>query len=179
MEARNILQPQYTNETLCTVLIGSPGPQNMEFVSVPCNRKLKVSGVMCIKGGINLQELEPLYRLTQLKIKAKDSQLVTNTTESYFNIDTLYEALYKGKSPPQSQGRSDLKLYYEALNDGISSEICDHTWSQTIRHAWTEHIYSCSNSSYNIDLCDLLWPYNQSRSHNTQNLTTDLFITSR
>ena len=41
MEGQRILQPQYTNETLCTVLMGSPGPQDMEFVSVPCGRKLR------------------------------------------------------------------------------------------------------------------------------------------
>ena len=176
-EARNILQPQYTNETLCTVLMGSPGPQDMEFVSVPCNRKLKVSGIMCIKGGNNLRKNEPLYRLTQLKLKAKDSQLVTNTTDSYFNIDTLYEALFKGKAAPETQGKSDFPVYYETLNNRTYSKM-HHSESQITRHAWTENIYSCNSSSHNLDMCDLLWPYNESRSHNTQNLTTDLFITT-
>ena len=177
MEARNILQPQYTNETLCTVLIGSPGPQDMEFVSVSCNRKLKVSGIMCIKGGINLMKHEPLYRLTQLKLKAKDGQLVTNTEESYFNIDILYEALSKGKSPPESQGESVLLEYFETLDDWVYSQVL-RNWSQHTPHAWTEYIYSCSNSSHSIDLCNLLWPYNESSTHNIQNLTFDLFITS-
>ena len=177
MEARNILQPQYTNETLCTVLIGSPGPRDMEFVNVPCNRKLKVSGIMCIKGGVNLRKDEPLYRLTQLKLKAKDSRLVKNRTESYFNIDTLYEAVSQGRTPPEGQGRSNLPLYYELLKEGKYSKDY-YANSVVTRHAWTENIYSCSISNHSIDLCDLLWPYNESRSHNTQTLTTDLFITN-
>ena len=76
----------------------------MEFVSVPCNRKLKVSAIMCIRGGNNLRNHRPLYRLTQLKLKARDGQVVINTTDSYCNIDTLYEALSKGKAPPETQG---------------------------------------------------------------------------
>ena len=179
MEARNILQPQYTNETLCTVLIGSPGPQDMEFVSVSCDRKLKASGIMCIKGGINLRKHEPLYRLNQIKLKAKDSQLMTNTVEleSDFNIDTLYEALFKGKAPPESQGKSGSPRYLRSPDDWVYSELMNER-NLPIRPAWTEHTYSCSNSSHNIDLCDLLWPYNKSRSHNIQTLTSGLFITT-
>ena len=176
-EARRIPQSQFTNETLCTVLIGSPGPQDMEFVSVFCDRKLKVSGIMCIKGGINFRKHEPLYRLNQLKLKAKDSQLARDTIESYFNIDTLYEALSKGKSPPESQGKSGIPSEFERYNDRLYSALLRNL-SQTMRHAWTEYIYNCSNSSYNIDLCDLLWPYNESSSHSIQNLRSDLFITS-
>ena len=175
MEAGSILQPQYTNETLCTVLMGSPGPQDMEFVSVPCGRKLKVSGIMCIRGGKNLRKHRPFYRLTHLKLKAKDSQLVTNTTTRYFNIDMLYEALSKGKTPPDYQGSSDLPIHYEIYNEETYSTWYD-TVSHNKRHAWTENVDSCSNSSYNVDLCVYLWPYNESSTNNIQNLTTDLFI---
>ena len=175
MEAQSILQPQYTNETLCTVLIGSPGPQDMEFVSVPCGRKLKVSGIMCIKGGNNLRKHRPFYRLTHLKPKAKDSQLVTNTTTRYFNIDMLYEGLSQGKTPPDDQGSLDLPIHYELFTEEAYSRLYDIKNHKT-RHAWTENIDGCSNSSYNVDLCEFLWPYNESSTNNIQNLTTDLFI---
>ena len=177
-EARSILQPQYTNETLCTVLMGSPGPQDMEFVSVPCDRKLKVSGIMCVRGGNKLGKLRPLYRLTHLKLQAKNSQLVTNTIDSYFNIDTWYTALLKNKPPSENQATSELPAYYEA---SLTKEAYSERYSlksQNVRHAWTENIYSCNKSSHDIDLCDLLWSYNESRTHNTQHLTTDLFITT-
>ena len=177
MEARNILQPQYTNETLCTVLMGSPGPQDMEFVSVPCNRQLSVSGIMCIRGGSKLGKHRPLYRLTHLKLQAKDSRLVTNTTDSYVNIDILYEALSKGKTPPENQGTSEWPMYYEHYNKETYSKLYD-SMIQEGRYIWTESIYSCNKSSHNINLCDLLRPYNESRTHNTQYLTTDLFITT-
>ena len=176
MEARSILQPQYTNETLCTVLMGSPGPQDMEFVSVPCGRKLKVSGIMCIKGGYNLTKHRPFYRLTHLKLKAKDSQLVTNTTTRYFNIDMWYEALSKGKTPPDYQGSSDLPIHYELYTEEAYSAFYDVV-SHNTRHAWTENIDGCSNSSYNVDLCEFLWPYHESSTNTIQYLTTDLFIT--
>ena len=176
MKARNILQPQYTNETLCTVLMGSPGPQDMEFVSVPCGTKLKVSGIMCIRGGNNLGKHRPFYRLTHLKLKAKDSHLVTNATAENFNIDMLYEALSKGKTPPDFQGSSDLPAEYELYSEELYSAMYDID-SRQIRHAWIENIDSCSNLSYNVDLCEFLWPYNESSTNNVQNLTTDLLIT--
>ena len=176
MEARNILQPQYTNEALCTVLIGSPGPQDMEFLSVPCNRKVKVSGIMCIRGGNKLRNHKLLYRLTHLKIQAKDSQLVKNKTDSYFNIDTLYEAVSKGRYP-DSQGSSDSPGLYEALSEQSYSSWY-HDESQKIRHEWTENIQSCRNSNHTVGLCDFLWPYNENSTNNIQNLTTDLFMTS-
>ena len=178
IEARSILQPQYTNETLCTVLMGSPGPQDMEFVSVPCDRKLKVSGIMCIRGGHKLGKHRPFYRLTHVKLQARKSQLVTNTTDSYFNIDTWYEALFKSKSPKEKQGTSKFPAYSEDTYTKEAHSNLYNSMSQNIRHAWTENIYSCHKSSYNIDLCDLLRTYNESRTHNTQHLTTDLFITT-
>ena len=177
MEARNLLQPQYTNEPLCTVLIGSPGPQDMEYLSVPCTRKLKVSGIMCIRGGNKLRSHKPLYRLSYLKLQAKDSQLVTDRTDSYFNIDTLYEAVFKGKYPPDIQGSSDSRELYETLNEETYSSWY-HDESQKIRHEWTENIQSCRNSSHNVDLCDFLWPYNENSTNNIQTLTTDLFMTN-
>ena len=82
----------------------------MDFVSVPCDRKLKVSGIMCIRGGTKLRNHTPLYRLTHLKLQAKNSQLVTNRGDSYFNIDTLYEALSKGKSPLRAKGVQILQI---------------------------------------------------------------------
>ena len=176
MAARSILQPQYTNKTLCTVLMGSPGPHDMEFVSVPCDMKLKVSSIMCIRGGNKLTKQRPLYRLTQIKLKAKDSQLVANTTDGYFNIDTFYEAFSKGKTPSETQGSSDLPVYYETL-DEETYERAFHSVSQNVRHAWTENIQSCSNPIQNMALCDLLWPYNERQTNKIQNLTSTLFIT--
>ena len=148
----------------------------MEFLSVPCDRKVKVSGIMCIRGGNKLRNHKALYRLTHLKLQAKDSQVVTNRTDSYFNIDTLYEALSKGKSPPDSQGSSDYPAFYEALNEQTYSNLY-HYESQNVRHGWTENIQSCRNSSHIVGLCDFLWPYNESSTNNIQNLTTDLFMT--
>ena len=148
----------------------------MEFLSVPCVRKVKVSGIMCIRGGNKLRNHKPLYRLTHLKLQAKDSQLVTNRNDSYFNIDTLYEAFSKGKSPPESQGSSDSPGFYEMLKEEAYSKWY-HYESQKTRHGWTENIQSCRNSSHSVGLCDFLWPYNESSTNNIQNLTTDLFMT--
>lgn len=48
-EARSHIQPPYKEHHVCTVLMGSPGPLDMEFVTLPCNRKTEVAGIMCIK----------------------------------------------------------------------------------------------------------------------------------
>ena len=47
----NRLHPQYTNDTLCTSLIGTPGSHYMDFVNVQCDTEVHVSGIMCMKGG--------------------------------------------------------------------------------------------------------------------------------
>ena len=46
--ATNKLQPQLSvDNTQCVLLIGSPGPEQMEFVSIPCYMRFPVSGIMC------------------------------------------------------------------------------------------------------------------------------------
>ena len=174
--AQSILQPQYTNETLCTALIGSPGPLEMEFVSIPCDMELTVSGIMCIKRGNIFSRNGPLYRLTHVKIKAKDSQLVDNTTNNSFTLDTLYEARFRGKNPPGNQGSSQLPVYYEHLNQDSWSKYYQ-LYSKSMEQAWIEDVESCSNSRERFNLCDLLWPYNETSTNNIQKMTSDIVFT--
>ena len=174
--AQSVLQPEYTNETLCTALIGSPGPQDMEFVSIPCNMELLVSGIMCIKGGDKFSRNGFLYRLTHVKLEAKDSQLVNNATSNSFIIDTLYEARFKGKSPPHNQGSSRSPIYHDNLNQGSQSKYY-HLFSKSMEQAWKEDIQSCNKSRESADLCDLLWPYNETSTNNIQKMTMNIALT--
>ena len=176
--AKNIFQPQYTNETLCTVLIGLPGPTDMEFVTIPCDMELAVSGILCIKGGNKLGQNGPLYRLTHVKLKAKDSQLVYNATSHSFTIDTLYEALFQGRKPPVTQGISEIPIYYETLDQDAQTGVYDYIMEyKKVKNTWREDVDSCSNSRQGVDLCDILWPYNESNTNNLQKMTTDMYIT--
>lgn len=55
------LQPQHATGKQCTALLDSPGPSNMEFVSVPCDLALEVSGIMCISGGMKTPSTKDLF----------------------------------------------------------------------------------------------------------------------
>ena len=148
----------------------------MEFVSIPCDIELTVAGIMCIKGGNIFSRNGPLYRLTHVKLKAKDSQLVNNATNNSFTIDTLYEARFQGKSPPRNQGSSQFPLYYDNLDQDAQSKYY-HFHSKYMEQSWIEDIQSCSNSREGADLCDLLWPYNETGTNNMQKMTLDMALT--
>ena len=81
----------------------------------------------------------------------------------------------KAKHPQTIKGVQICQVHYELYNEEAYSTFYDIV-SHNARHAWTENIDGCSNSSYNVDLCEFLWPYNESSTNNIQNLTTDLFI---
>ena len=42
---------EHINDTFCTALVETPGPYKMAFITIKCDLKLRVSGIMCLKGG--------------------------------------------------------------------------------------------------------------------------------
>lgn len=66
--------PLINNGTTCTFLVGTPGPNNMAFMTTSCTRKVRVTALMCLDrndSGSELSAEGPIYTLRHLKVKFK------------------------------------------------------------------------------------------------------------
>lgn len=69
LQKQTLIQPINSDETACTaLLLGYPSTHHMEFISVPCNRKLSMAGIACMYRNItNIEKL--MYGLTHVQVE--------------------------------------------------------------------------------------------------------------
>ena len=143
-DAQNVLQPKYTNFTMCTVLIGTPGPKEMEFLVVPCTQRINVSGILCIDGGKKRSPNELVYNLVHIKPAHNTSM---SDGIHYFNIEEVAVNIWKEQLlsnvnfTDDSIQRETGANYYELLNDDIYNSMKADA-SKAIRWTWKESIYT-------------------------------------
>ena len=153
------LHPPYTSTTsTCTALVGNPGPQDMSFVSVPCDLPLSISGIMCIdRIRKQMYDTQEVFKLVHLKL-ADDalsfvppiSPIVSKLVP--FNVERLHTYLALIAPLSNSSDRSYSKREFSDLAYQIF-KIYYYTTN------WQEEEYQCFNSSIHIELkraCDLL-----------------------
>lgn len=93
-----LFQSSHGEDKMCTMLIGSPGPTCMQYVTIPCHKQIHVSGLMCAEGGKSISKHSPefVYILTHLKENYATLNTSTlNTSRSYFNIDYKRDSFSK------------------------------------------------------------------------------------
>lgn len=100
------VQPHNSDVNNCTALLGTPGPETMDFVSVPCDLKLDISGVVCSSGA---REPPQSYDSVTYELHhwlaptpSKLSNLLEDVSDQLkfnidrFSYDVLQTSLYKG-----------------------------------------------------------------------------------
>ena len=151
-DARNVLQPEYNNFTMCTVLIGTPGPEEMEFLVIPCAQRISVSGILCIDGGKKPSPRELVYNLVHLKLTYTKN---VSGAIHYFNIEEAGKYLLNEQFLSSINFVEDLTQragnwhYYELLDDEVYRSLKAHT-SERFRWTWKESIYGVTE-----DECDV------------------------
>lgn len=77
------------------MLMGFPGPSNMEYVTISCHKQVLVSGLMCMTGGkpVTKHSSDIVYRLTHLKENYGNSN--SSTIGNQFNIDYMQASYMK------------------------------------------------------------------------------------
>lgn len=181
-EARAHLQPPYKEHHACAVLMGSPGPSDMEFVTLPCNRKTEVAGIMCIKRNkvVLDQKRRLVYKLIHYTTKNNELRSITNGT-SHFNIDYMHGVLssHEAYTPMVSTANADTKDYFENLDRDEYSIRYNH-FMESYRSAWNESLYGCGHrcEGFNCSiLCDALGvSLVNLTSHRIQQLTQNVIL---
>ena len=164
------LQPRFKEDVGCTLLLGTPGPARMEFLTVDCGLKVKTSGILCMEGGI----------------PPKQTPQVLYTLNHWFSL-TLQElgfSHFKHLSAINLK-RLPLKSFKRKIAGQIIpdiSKVLTTTYLQHIsryreslsRWAWHEDIYTICNDSIRIaysvlqhtsvsEICAILAPFKQAK----------------
>ena len=160
-------QPSEKKGDNCTALLGSPGPLNMEFVSVPCDVTHSISGVICMSVADKLDNSKKItYALHHVRstpdasLPSVSSVLGSNVT--YFNTDRFnLSVLYannnrrnlteKFESGSLTEDEVLSKKYYEVYMKALEELRISHNIS------WMEVSGHCTGNSS-------LWMYGSTSS---------------
>ena len=148
-DAKKTLQPMYTNHTMCAVLIGTPGPSEMEFLTVPCNQKIAVSGILCIDGGRKSPPNDLVYNLVHIK-SARTLHL--SKENPYFNIEEVGIRLWGERFLninfyEDTTSSVESPTLYEMLKDDIYNDLLNLPASEGIRWTWNDSVYNESDKA--------------------------------
>ena len=138
--------PWHINDTLCTALVGTPGAYRMTFVSIKCDLKLHVSGILCIEGG------KPKGKITDITynfshwfpwVKPGD---IPQLFPWMLNINLVNSSSYSSESLSFSEeSRQQLRMLRESARVKIEEMKKWHTpkWKYEVHYC-----HSCSNASF-------------------------------
>lgn len=155
--ARHNLEPKYTNDTTCAIMVGSPGTTNMEYVSVPCDTKLQVAGTMCVDRG---QERRPnsgrvVYELSHVMLEPK-SYFTFTDEEKAFNLKRLDPTVFNESNtedvylmpPTDNLGR----LIIHETRTAAQQVKLRETTSQQFQWAWIDKTKTCNQNPSLTDM---------------------------
>lgn len=184
-----LLQTVYRDDISCTVLMGSPGPSEMNYVTINCHTRMQVSGIMCMTATTTVAQetTDVIYRLTHLKLGRSYSNLTTSNTSGYFNIDYVKEVLLnKADFSVFIGGFSETgSIVYNIHNrlddlDHDLKEVYTKDWGKNKFWAWKETYYDCylqhKQHNYTI-ICDLLG-FRSKLHSNIHNLTKNVKVST-
>ena len=137
LNASKMLQPTFSsNTTLCSLLVGSPGPDSMEFISVPCELQLPVSGIMCMEVMANsMVRRDAIYGLQHVLHLEKNSQLNLLRPHN-FNLRRVHSHL-DDEIVKKSFG---MVFDMESIQDEYYNNSIE-TLKQTLKWTWHEKNY--------------------------------------
>lgn len=164
---------------LCTVLIGSPGPLHMDYVTIPCSERIHVSGIMCMDGGDSVWKLPDVYyRLTHLKIASGKSSIKNNTGIELFNFNYMCNLVYTSKecavsNPSENDSYVEWK---DLLSHGQYIEVKQIT-ERTVWN-WVQTIHNCTvqNDMYNVTSLCHIFGVDVGRHEGIQSVTKDVKV---
>lgn len=147
-QRHSFLQPIYKQKLMCTALLGSPSPMEMEFISVPCNEELPMAGIVCMKR--HLVKLErQIYGMTHMLVDPP-LQSGLNNKGTHFNLDRLQPSrhilnaslthLYDGHS-----GIISGLSFFKGLPGSVYQET-NMTFYRTLKWPWKENWMQCNRS---------------------------------
>ena len=174
-EASTTLQPPYTvTSGTCTALVGNPGPQDMTFITVPCDLPLSVSGIICmVRNNILQNDMTLGYTLMHLKLG--DDQWRFQSQSKYpshpnFNLNRLnrYRHLVSAQSISTVTWHSYPKNMFELQRKVHSST---RTWQEK-----THQCYDCSINTLCKQACDILLG-NERNKQTIQQLSRNIELT--
>ena len=144
------LQPVHSDGTMCSVLVGSPGPNQMKFASIPCNMTLPMSGVLCVKGNTAfVHGHQTLYQINHVLVWK--NEFILDNIGTFFNIARLQSHLSAGLILGLKQNNSE---YFQLPADNLSPLLYFrdiHEYNERYRWTWNEYWYNCSDGYTLLD----------------------------
>lgn len=168
LQKRTFIHPINSDKTMCTaLLLGYPRKNNMEFISVPCDRKLPMAGIACmyrnitnidkLTYGITHVQAEPLYHFSY----SADIRLFNLER---FNTDSLNASNSHMLTLNGSRDTiSDLR-YFETLSKAQYNTISKQ-FHKEFKWPWIENRMQCNNPMCDFSLDESI-PFCQYASQN-------------
>ena len=160
------LQPQvFEDKSRCTVLIGSPGPIEMEFISIACDMNVSVSGVLCSYWDYSIPEshhqasrshdlsADMIYSLNHWA-PVKDKPYKLTNIDNLINLENINWESFNNtrKQPLWDDSYSSLENRYHRSYLKVTTD------KYTPRVTWhsVKHIFKCPLDLLDLDL-DLVY----------------------
>ena len=135
------LEPQNATRKSCFALVGAPGAENMEYITVQCDVESQVAGVICIKRSQHPPILtEPITYKVEHWIPVRNSVYAQNNNNLYVNMHRL-QTNVKMDTTPLTEYISSGMLPYQNIT------VADQ-FLQQYQWTWTEEILKCSERDY-------------------------------